>query len=212
LRRRRPRRQLRLFNELLVIGDSFFGATHQVTAFLESLARDSGALRDGERYRDSSAVAANALALNGRGIGSQYEAAVAEASVKVVIMDGGGTDMLVGSCETADTECPLLVDANLAVADLLAQMSDDGVGDVVYVFYPDYEDDSIRGEADALRVLIEDTCQRSPLPCHFLDLRPTFEGRLSDYTDSSQFLPNELGAEATAQAIWALMQSECIAQ
>lgn len=197
-------------NQVLVIGDSFLGATHQVTAYLEDLARTSGALEVGERYRDNSAVTANAL--GGGGIASQYDAAVAEAPVEVVIMDGGGTDILVGTCDPVSSDCQALVDANQAAADLLQQMSDDEVTSVVYVFYPDYEDDATREKVDALRPLIEDTCAQIPVPCHFLDLRPTFADHLAEYTDASGILPSDLGAEASARAIWSVMQDECIAQ
>lgn len=199
-------------NQVLVIGDSFFGATHQVTAYLEDLARTSGALGVGERYRDESAVSGNTLALGSRGIEAQYATAIEEAPVAVVIMDGGGSDILVGSCDVPDADCPLLVDANQAATDLLSQMAGDGVQDVVYLFYPDYDDAGIRDEVDALRPLIEATCAESAAPCHFVDLRPAFSGHVTEYTDASGVLPSALGAEAAAQAIWSAMQDSCIAQ
>lgn len=198
-------------NQVLVIGDSFFGATHQITAYLEDLARNRGALAVGERYRDNSAVTDNTLALGSQGIAAQYASAIADAPVKVVIMNGGGSDALLGSCETPTADCPVVADAARAVEDLLAQMADDEVTHVVYAFYPDYEDVGLRDKLDALRPLVQSSCATSAAPCHFLDLRPTFSGH-SDYVDSSGVLPTAAGAEATAQAIWSLMQRECIAQ
>jgi hypothetical protein len=64
---------------------------------------------------------------------------------------------------------------------------------------------------DALRPLIETACHDSAVPCHLVDLRPVFAGRLTEYTDASGILPSAPGAEATARAIWAVMRAECIA-
>lgn len=133
-----------------MIGDSVFGATHQITAYLEDLARAAGNLAVGERYRDLSSVTSNTLAFGERGIASQYSAAIAEAPVAVVIMNGGGTDTLHGSCGEPVSECPLLADAAQAAADLFAQMANDGVAQVFYAFYPDYADAGLREKVDVL--------------------------------------------------------------
>jgi hypothetical protein len=199
-------------NELLIIGDSFFAASHEITAFLEDLARTSGALTTGERYRDNSRLIGNALALMGNGIAEQYASAAAEAAVKVVIMNGGGADVLVGSCETADAGCPLLTAAESAAEALLAQLSEDGVQHVVYVFYPDPTDEALRERMSALRPLIQNVCESSSVPCHWLDLRPTFAAHYDEYIEPNGLNPTTAGAEATAQALWALLQQQCIAQ
>jgi len=200
-------------NQLLLIGDSFFAANHQITAYLEGFARDAGVVPTGARYRDSSRLTANALA-NG-GIADQYTSALAEAEVKVVIMNGGGADVLVGSCDTVDASCPTIAGAAAAARDLLGRMTTDGVVDVVYVFYPDPVKDTtpnLRAKVDALRPLIENACESSAVRCHFLDLRPTFEGHYTDYIQADGMNPTAAGSQASAQAIWALMQSACIAQ
>jgi hypothetical protein len=195
----------------LVIGDSFFAATHQITAYLEDLARGAGALSVGEGYRDNSAVTDNTLALGENGIAAQYAAAVADAPVEVVVMNGGGSDAVVGSCETATADCPVLADAAQAARDLLAQMASDGVAHVLYAFYPDFADTALRDELDALRPLVEDVCGASDVPCHFVDLRPAFLEH-PEYIDASGVLPTAAGAQAAAHAIWSVMQRECIAQ
>src|SRR6187431_804899 len=122
-------------NDLLVIGDSFFASSHQITAYLEALARGANALAESERYRDNSRLNANALVPGG--IADEYASATAEAKVKVVIMNGGGADLLIAPCASPDANCPALAAAAAAAEDLLAQMATDGVGQVVYVFYPD---------------------------------------------------------------------------
>lgn len=200
-------------NQVLLIGDSFFALTHQITAYLEDRARGIGAIGSGERYRDGSRLMANALAFSGNGIADQYTSAhTDDADVKVVIMNGGGADTLLGSCDVPDAECPLLADAADAASDLLSRMADDGVADVVYVFYPNPQREDVRERMDALRPLIEDACETSPVPCHFLDLRPVFEGRYDEFVQADGLNPTAAGSQATADAIWAILQEFCIAQ
>jgi len=199
-------------NQVLLIGDSFFAGTHAITAELEGLARSAGALAANERYRDASTLFGNALALGGNGIANQYTSAVAESEVEVVVMTGGGADLLVGSCEPPLPECPLIVDAGDAARELLARMSDDGVGHVVYAFYPDPSEAGLRAEMDVLRPVIEQACAQSPVPCHWVDLRVSFAGHYDEYILPDGMNPTPAGSRAAAEAIWAVMQSQCIAQ
>lgn len=199
-------------NQVLIIGDSFFAASHRITGFLEDLARQGGALMTGERYRDNAKVIDNALALAGNGIESQYAAASAEAPIKVVIMNGGGADVLVGSCPEVTPDCPLLTDAAAAASLLFSRMADDDVEHVVFAFYPDPLDAALREEMDALRPLIESACAASPVPCYWLDLRTTFAGNYASYVEADGLNPTPEGARATAGAIWSTMRQQCIAQ
>jgi hypothetical protein len=197
-------------NQVVVLGDSFFAVSHEITAFLEEQARAAGALSPGERYRDNSSLLDNAL--EGDGILQQYEEALAEAPVEVVIMNGGGADMLVRSCEPIEPECGAIVDATAAATDLFARMAEGGVAHVLYVFYPDPVEAELREKVDLLRPQIEALCADSPVPCHFLDLRPTFSGRYDEYILSDGMNPTTAGSEAAAGAIWAAMQQYCLAQ
>lgn len=200
-------------NQILLIGDSFFAASHQITAYLEALARSAGVLPTGERYRDNSRLTSNTLANSG--IADEYAAAVAEAEVKTVIMSGGGADVLLGSCDTVDANCPTIAAAAAAARELLGRMAGDGVIDAIYVFYPDPVKDAtpnLRAKVDTLRPLIESACESSAVRCHFLDLRPTFADHYDDYIQADGLNPTQAGAQATAQAIWVVMQRECIAQ
>jgi hypothetical protein len=199
-------------NQVLLIGDSFFASSHQITAYLEQLSRDAGVLAVGERYRDNSNITANALALVGHGIAAQYESGAAEAEVKAVIMNGGGADVFLGSCTTVDASCAAIADAATAAQDLLAKMAAGDVLAVVYAFYPDPVDDTVRAKMDILRPLIEKACATSPVPCRWLDLRPTFAGHYADYVMADGLNPTAVGSQASAGAIWATMQEYCIAQ
>jgi hypothetical protein len=198
-------------NELVVLGDAFFAVSHRITAFLEDFARQSGALSVGERYRDVSSVTGNTLALGGAGIEGQYLAASTDSPVRVVIMTGGGADVLLGSCEIIGSDCPLLVEAAEAARALFQRMADDGVERIFYAFYPDPTDPLLRAEVDALRPLIASACQESAVPCHFVDLRPAFAGHES-YLDATGTTPTPEGAEAAARQIWEEMRLQCVAQ
>jgi hypothetical protein len=199
-------------NQVLIIGDSFFAASHRITAFLEDLARQSGALMTGERYRDNARMIGNALALGGNGIEEQYAAASAESAVGVVIMNGGGADVLLGSCPEVTPDCPLLTDAAAAASALFSRMADEGVEHVIFAAYPDPLDAAVREEMDALRPLLESACAASPVPCHWVDLRPSFAGNYAAYVEADGLNPTPDGARATAGAIWSTMRQQCIAQ
>jgi len=199
-------------NEVVLLGDSFFAITHGITAFVEDAARQSGVLSPGERYRDFSSVTGNTLALLGNGLADQYAAAAAESPAKVVIMTGGGADVLIGSCDVISADCPLLVDATNAASALFERMANDGVEHIVYVFYPDPFDATLRDEVDALRPLLQAACEGSRTACHWVDLRPAFAGNEASYLDSEGTTPTSAGAQASAAAIWAVMQQQCIAQ
>jgi hypothetical protein len=199
-------------NQVLLIGDSFFASSHQITAYLEDAARSAAALPPGERYRDNSRLTENALALAGNGIAAQYSAGVAEAAAQVVIMNGGGADVLLGACDTADASCPVIAEAAAAARDLLAEMAADGVLHVVYAFYPDPGDTSVRAKMDALRPLVETVCESAGVACRWLDLRAIFAGHYAEYIQADGLNPTAAGSEATARAVWAVMQEYCIAQ
>ena|SRR6478752_530280 len=199
-------------NQVLVIGDSFFATTHQITAYLEGFARDAGVVSVGERYRDRSSLLANALALSGNGIEDQYTSGVAEAEVKIVIMNGGGADALLGSCDSANASCAVVTAAVEAAQALFVKMATDNVEQVVYAFYPDPGDANVKARLDALRPLIQSACENAPVPCHWLDLRSVFAGHYGEYVQADQLNPTDAGARATAEAIWATMQQYCIAQ
>jgi hypothetical protein len=199
-------------NEVLIIGDTFFATSHQITAFLEDEARSAGVLQTGERYRDHSRLVNNALALSSYGILDQYQTAAADAEVEVVIMNGGGADALLGSCDTIDSSCPVLTAAAQALDDLLRTMAEDGVTGVVFASYPDPQPAAVREKMDALRPLLQASCANSPIPCTFLDLRDTFANNYAEFVQADGMNPTAAGSEATAAAIWAVLQANCLAQ
>jgi hypothetical protein len=200
-------------NQVVVLGDTFMAQTHQITAGIEDLARAAGALAAGQRYRDVSSLMNNGLAVADHGILNQFERALADAPVEVVIMNGGGADVLAAFCEEPLLPtCPAMDAAATAARELFARMASTGVEHVVYAFYPDPIDSSIRARMDVLRPLVEAACADSPVPCHFLDLRLPFSGRYAEYIMPDGLNPTAAGAVAAADAIWATMREFCVAQ
>jgi hypothetical protein len=200
-------------SELLVIGDSLFELSG-MAGYLDDLARAEGSLLASESYRDYSSSLTSFLAQNAFSLTSQYSAAVLEGPARIVVMNGGATDVLQAGCpEPPNAQCPLVVDAVAGARSLLAQMADDGVESIVYAFYADpLNNPGLLARIDVLRPLIEAVCDDSSVPCHFLDLRPVFAGHYAEYVvgvDGIVFSAN--GAEATAQAIWSLMKERCVA-
>jgi len=177
------------------------------------LAQKAGSLAANAPYRDNSSLTGNALALAVPTIADQYANGQTDSPVKVVIMDGGGADALAGTCDSPPTaNCQILLDAVAAAQQLLSRMAQDGVQHVVYFFYPDPVDASLQAKMDLLRPLVQGACESSPVPCHWLDLRPTFAGHYADYVLADGMNPTDAGSAATAAAIWTTMQQNCIAQ
>lgn len=199
-------------NSVLVIGDSFFAQSHAITAELEALARSNGALQVGQRYQDQSSLLHNSLALNENGILAQYTRGKSEATVQVVVMNGGGADLLLGSCDPPFASCAVITNATAAARELFAQMAKDGVSHVIYAFYPDPTDATLREKMDAFRVFAEQACAESAAPCHFVDLRTSFNGHYDEYILADGMNPTAAGAQASAADIWTEMRAQCIAQ
>jgi hypothetical protein len=201
-------------SEVILLGDSFIATSHEFTQALEEQARASGALAADADYRDYSTLTQCHLAAEPPGISAQYARAQQEGAVKVVVMDGGGADVLMGSCpEPIAPDCQL-VQAAAAGAEVLFQgMAADGVEHVVFFFYPDYVGDTtIKATVDVLRPVLEERCASAPLPCHWFDLRPTYAGHYDEYVLPQGRNPTTAGALASAEAIWGFMQQRCVAQ
>ena len=138
-----------------MIGDSYMDKNFgNVGANIIAAAQMAGSLAAGKTYREY--YLAGAAVNNGSGqlnIPYQYDSmAKVDATVtnpkdiKVVIMDGGGNDVLIDqqscltdqpSAQMADTACMNAVSNTVArMKKLWAEMATDGVKQVVYYFYP----------------------------------------------------------------------------
>ncbi len=199
-------------DKVVILGDVFVAQTREIPLALEALARDAGSLSSLETYRDYSSNTQNSFTVNNALLLNQYSAAQAESPVKVVIMDGGGSDLLLKSCDGGPTpDCQLMLDVVAGAEQLLSRMAEDGVEDVVWFFYPDPTGEELLAELDVLRPLLLEVCANSPVPCHWVDLRATFAGHFDEYMQTD-FVPTPVGAEAAAATIWSSMEQNCVAQ
>jgi lysophospholipase L1-like esterase len=195
-------------NDVMVIGDSYFALSGEIVRALENEARNAGVLGANDRFRNNP-VSGATLANNG--IPSQYRNGINSGKVKYVIMDGGGNDCLQGWTPAPYNEStPFIKNATNAVTDLLKQMKADGVVKVFYLFYPNPNGDlnGLKGKLDALRPIMQSTVANAPAKpeTYFFDIRPAWDGHLSEYTLSDGIHPTTAGSVATAQAMWAEMQ------
>jgi hypothetical protein len=203
-----------LGNEVVLLGDTFLSNTHELTRALEDLARASGALSTDESYRDYSSALQSNLAAETPGLSSQLATALEEGPVKVVIMNGGGADALINRCpDPIAPDCPLIVNAAEGASLLFESMDAAGIEHVVFFSYPDPVGDArVKTTIDTMRPLLEDRCRNAPLPCHWLDLRPTFAGNYDEYVLPDGRNPTTAGSRASAEALWSSMQQHCVAQ
>jgi hypothetical protein len=173
--------------EVLWIGDGWVTIPGSQITRLQELS--------GATYVNAAASGASMSA-----IVAQYAAQEAgTAKPKVLLMDGGTIDTFGGADPTK-------------VADMFSQFltkvaSDGSVKKIVYFIPPQLT--TIAGVKE-LNPLVMMACALSAVPCYFLDLDPIW---MDSYTDmNTGYLPNEAGGRALAEAIWMLMQQNCIAQ
>lgn len=184
-------------DEVALIGDSWVELPGSQTRHLYELARAAGALPAGESYDDRS-VSGSPIAT----IIDQYRQ---NRDIKVLIMDGGGIDLFNGGNQAQ-------IDAVVtAFENFLQELATDGnVEHVIYYLYPD-----IPGVPGDLHQLLKpgmpDACAASPVPCHFLELAPLFDGK-PEFIGGDTIHASEAGGEVIAEAVWSLMQEHCVAQ
>jgi hypothetical protein len=192
-----------------VLGDSLIELT-SFTARLEQHATEAGALADGQHFRQKASALLSRMAEGALSIKENYLAAKQDGAARVVVMDGGETDMFEPLCTTEPAyECPTVQAAARGAQDLLRTLAADGVEQVVYFFYPDpIGNPDMKTRLDVLRPLIENACGQSPVACHWVDLREPFLGQ-ADYLGADGLMFTEAGAATAAAAVWQTLQARC---
>jgi hypothetical protein len=185
--------------EVVWIGDSWVTVPGTQHTVVRDLARAAGAIGPNDDYVDVAAPGALMSA-----IASQYSTQEAgPVKVKVLIMDGGGFDLLVSNGSAASA-----TNAAMAFKQLLATIANDGtVQQVIYFLVPEA---SVPG-VPLLRTGMQDACMQSTVPCYFLDLQPLWAGH-PEYMATGGVVASDAGAVVLGNKIWALMQQNCIAQ
>jgi hypothetical protein len=197
-------------SELAVIGDALIQLS-KFTADLEAEATQANMLAVGEHYRSYASSLYSILAGGSLGIENQYDTARAEGVPRVVVMNGGETDVLNVPCGPAPkADCPAITAAAAGAEALFSRMAADGVDHVVYFYYADPVGNAdVKAGLDVLRPFVENACGRAPLPCHFLDLRPIFTGH-PEYAAADGLVFGDAGASAAASAVAGVMLERCV--
>jgi hypothetical protein len=188
-------------NEVLWIGDSWILVTPTTHTRVRDLAREAGVIGPNDDYVIAAAAASPMSA-----IANQYATREAGTTkVKVIIMDGGTWDTIIANGSDASVSSVVTT-----FGQFLSTVAADGTVEHIVYFLPP-ELSAIPGVA-ALRPRLTQACSASTVPCHFLDLQQIWSAH-PEYTDANLgFLPTDMGSKAVADAIWAVMQQNCIAQ
>ena len=196
--------------DLLILGDVLIELTSFAADF-EQAAVSAGNLSAGEHYRNLAAGGSSLLATGALSIDNEYTSARASGAARVILMDGGATDVLTGQCAGMLTpDCPAAHAAVSGAEQLFARFARDGVEHVVYFFYGDpVGNPTLKDGLDLMRPLLRNACGRSPVPCHWLDLRPTFTGH-PEYVAAEGLVFTDAGAAVAAAATYAFMQKQCV--
>lgn len=197
--------------DVLVLGDVLIELSIYVEQLEERMV-EAGSLVEGAHYRDNAQAVSSRLASGSLSFDAQYTTARADGVPRVIIMDGGATDVLNDDCaDTLTPDCPAAAAAVRGAEQLFARFADDGVEQVVYFFYGDPVDNpSLKDGIDLMRSLLENVCGHSPVPCHWLDLRPVFEDH-PEFVGVDGLVFTDAGATAAAAATFELMQARCVA-
>jgi lysophospholipase L1-like esterase len=191
-------------NEVLWIGDSWIEIPGTQHTMVRDLARTSGALGQNEDYVDK-AVSGSPITT----IIQQYTAYQAGATkVKVLLMDGGGIDVM----QQNKTQASVDGVVEKVKAHLTKVKADGTVQQIIYYTYPQLPASGPGQDVGPkLQPGLQAACEASAVPCHYLYLEPLFMGH-PEYIGSDSLHPSEAGAKVIAQAVWDIMKKNCIAQ
>lgn len=186
--------------EVLWIGDSWITIPGVQYRRVEELARAAGALAPGDEYAVEATEAKRLSEIR-----AQYERRQVGAIVpKVLIMDGGTWDTIVDV--GSDASVTSVIET---FQQFLADVESDGsVEHIVYFLQPELP--TIPRVA-SLRPELRRSCAASAVPCHFIDLQELWAGH-AEYTAPDGYQASDDGAAVIADAIWAVMVENCIAQ
>lgn len=193
------------------MGDALIELT-TFTSRLEQLATGAGVLAANEHFRDHAAAMTSVLSQSGPlSFFEQYAEARQQGSSRIIVLDGGETDMLNADCGSElSYACPIMQATVSGFQKLLRQFALDEVQHVVYFFYPDPRDNAkLKAHLDVLRPLFENACGQGPVACHWIDLRATFSD-VPSYLGADGIVLSESGGHAAAELVWQRMQQRCL--
>jgi hypothetical protein len=218
-------------NEVLFIGDSYsnYATAHEALATLMAmLAVKDGALKSGDSYRDR-AVAGTTLSAPPAAIPDQWNTDKTMKPIKVVVMDGGGNDVLISNpqCEPdgseKNAECQQVVAGSIAaLKKMWPDMQKEGVSDVMMFWYPHMPGVGILNSqgtgntiSDWTLPMLQDLAKSVSTDTFHVWVVPTvelFEGHPEYFYSGDNLHANTTGETKIAEKIWGVMKDNCIGQ
>jgi len=193
-------------SEVVIMGESFYAIDPKyIEGRLEDNARKAGVIGANEKYRN---VAVSGQNMNYIATTEWTAATQGGASVKFVIMDGGGIDCLSSGGATCST-------CQSTFKTLLGKMATAGVQDVLYTRYPEPgsppgSNASLKSCLDSTMPMMQSACEGSTAPkCHWVDLRPVW---VTGDVMSDGLHPTQSGGNHVGDLIWSEMMKQCLAQ
>jgi hypothetical protein len=191
-------------SDVVIMGESFYAIDPQyIQNRIQDDARKAGSLGASDKYHN---VAVSGQNMNYIATTEWTAATQGGATIKLVIMDGGGIDCLTGgsTCSSCST----------TFQTLLGKMATAGVKDVIYTRYPEPgnppgSNTSLKACLDSTMPNMQTVCEGSKSPvCHWVDLRPVWVN--GDTTDGLH--PTQSGGEHVGDLIWSEMVKDCLGQ
>jgi lysophospholipase L1-like esterase len=209
-------------SQVVFIGDSYpasgatAGGIGGIQRQIEKRAVEAGVLAEGEHYRNY--YVGGTRFLNDTIQNQWTMAKQQDPDIKVVLMDGGGNDVLQGQegCfvfnNPMDQVCIDVVERSTAAAGaLMEQMEQDGVADIIYFFYPEVP--LAPGHSEFDEPYAREGCESftGALDCHFVSTLAAFEGH-AEYIAGDGIHPTAAGQVVIGDLMWESMVANCVAQ
>jgi GDSL-like Lipase/Acylhydrolase family len=190
--------------DVITIGDSWMLLLF--TGIQESLVKASG----NQPYRKYGVPGTRML--SGEIPGQYADAKRADPVIKTVVMTGGGNDIIQNAaieqeCTTGGPMCTMQLEKiGKSLSDLWAQMSKDGVQDVIHVMYSSSAGNPIK-DREANNKMLADSCAAVPPPlrCHLLNTDMII---MKSDMRSDNIHPNDAGYDKIGKAVFDLMVKE----
>jgi hypothetical protein len=210
-------------SNVVFVGDSYINyivAHPELNGLVADRAIKDGALKMGQNYVDY-AVAGTTIAAGAPQIPGQWtQAKAANKNIQLVIMDGGGNDVLINNmqCKNAgaamDATCQMVVAATLNAGKMmLTDMKASGVTEAIWFFYPHAPTGGAE-ITDYTLPMLKAMCaglSDSKFQCRIVDTIAAFDMH-PDYYASDSIHANATGEGIIADMIYKQMKDDCAAQ
>lgn len=203
---------------VVMLGDSIFALSDQEARFLEDLSGDS--------YRKYYVSGAQMVGGWVKTIPQQYDDAIADGSIRTVIFDGGGNDILIGAnrvCranygEELSDACYDVIEEVLEAADEnFRKIVADGVKNVVFQGYYYIRNEQLWQVTDVFQDMGIDKVNQlnaefPDVKLIYVDPRPYFEQGDTSHLWVDGIHPTQAASETLANLVWDAMVENDIEQ